>query len=127
MHQLAQECLDYEGELVFQTGPEPVKDVSISEAVKYIVGYTAGCDFSAREGIILQRLHFCFGKSFDHFSPVGPVLVHPSVAGNPPKLSLKTILSGNIVQDGNTDKMLFDCAKILSFMSSGEFSNISNQ
>ncbi|OCK74433.1 hypothetical protein K432DRAFT_310707 [Lepidopterella palustris CBS 459.81] len=119
VHQLGQEHLDYEGELVFQTGPEPVKNVSEADARNHIIGYTSGCDFTARDGKVLKLMNFCFGKSFDGFSPVGPVLVHPSVVGDPLELSLETRLNGEVVQRGNTADMISSCAKLLSVMSSG--------
>jgi len=118
-YKVQQECLDYEGELVFQTGPRPLKDISVEEAKKNIVGFTAGCDFSPRPGKILGRMNYIFSKAFDNFTPAGPVLVHPSVVGELPELSLTTKWNGKVVQSDNSRNMIFNVAQILSSMSTG--------
>ncbi|EXJ67394.1 uncharacterized protein A1O5_09407 [Cladophialophora psammophila CBS 110553] len=118
-YKVQQECLDYEGEMVFQTGSRPLKDISVEEAAKNIVGFTTGCDFSPRPGKILGRMNFIFSKAFDNWTPAGPVLVHPSVVGNPPKLELTTKWNGEVVQHDNTENMIFTVAQILSSMSIG--------
>ncbi|KAK5216059.1 hypothetical protein LTR72_010935 [Exophiala xenobiotica] len=118
-YKVQQECLDYEGELVFQTGSRPLKDISVEEAKKHIVGFTAGCDFSPRPGKILGRMNYIFSKAFDDWTPVGPVLVHPSVVGVLPELDLTTKWNGKMVQSDNTRNMIFNCAQILSSMSTG--------
>ena len=118
-YKVQQECLDYEGELVFQTGSRPLKDISVEEAKKHILGFTAGCDFSPRPGKVLGRMNYIFSKAFDDWTPVGPVLVHPSVVGVLPELDLTTKWNGKMVQSDNTRNMIFNCAQILSSMSTG--------
>lgn len=118
-YKVQQECLDYEGELVFQTGPRPLKDISVEEAEKNIVGFTVGCDFSPRPGEVLGKMNYIFSKAFDNFTPAGPVLVHPSVVGIRPELDLTTKWNGKIVQSDNSRNMIFSVAEILSSMSTG--------
>ena len=43
----------------------------------------------------------CFGKGFDNFCPIGPVLVRTSEL-DPDKVQLKGTLSGEVMQDENT-------------------------
>jgi 2-keto-4-pentenoate hydratase/2-oxohepta-3-ene-1,7-dioic acid hydratase in catechol pathway len=50
---------------------------------------------------------------------MGPVLVSPSVIPDPQKLKIKTIHNGQVVQDGNTDDMIFDIKKQISYLSQG--------
>jgi hypothetical protein len=120
-YKVQQECLDYEGELVFQTGSRPLKDISVEEAKKNIVGFTAGCDFSPRPGKVLGRMNYIFSKAFDNFTPAGPVLVHPRVVGELPEVDLTTKWNGKIVQSDNSRNMIFNVAQILSSMSTGKF------
>ena len=118
-YRVQQECLDYEGELVFQTGSRPLKDISVEEAKKHIVGFTTGCDFSPRPGKVLGRMNYIFSKAFDDWTPVGPVLVHPNVVGVLPELDLTTKWNGKVVQSDNTRNMIFNIAQIISSMSTG--------
>ena len=118
-YKVQQECLDYEGELVFQTGPRPLKDISVEEAKRNIIGVTAGCDFSPRPGKVLGRMNYIFSKAFDNFTPAGPVLVHPSVVGELPELGITTRWNGKVVQSDNSRNMIFNVAQILSSMSTG--------
>jgi len=90
--------------LVFQTGPRPLKDISVEQAKKEIIGFTVGCDYSPRPGKVLGRMNFIFSKAFDNWTPAGPVLVSPSVVGELPELDLKTWWNGKL---GNNSISLF--------------------
>jgi len=118
-YKVQQECLDYEGELVFQTGSRPLKDISVEEAKKHIIGFTAGIDFSPRPGKVLGRMNYIFSKAFDTWTPAGPILVNPSVVGVVPELDLQTKWNGEVVQSDNSRNMIFNVAEILSAMSVG--------
>jgi len=118
-YKVQQECLDYEGELVFQTGSRPLKDISVEEAKKHIIGYTAGIDFSPRPGKVLGKMNYIFSKGFDDWTPTGPILVNPSVVGHTPTLDLSTKWNGKVVQSDNSRNMIFNPAEILSAMSVG--------
>jgi 2-keto-4-pentenoate hydratase/2-oxohepta-3-ene-1,7-dioic acid hydratase in catechol pathway len=118
-YKVQQECLDYECELVFQTGSRPLKDISVEEAKKHIIGFAAGCDFSPRPGKVLGRMNYIFSKAFDNWTPVGPVLVNPSVTGVLPELDISTKWNGKEVQKDNSRNMIFNVAEILSAMSVG--------
>ncbi|KAM5359771.1 hypothetical protein ACJZ2D_014204 [Fusarium nematophilum] len=118
-YKVQQECLDYEGEMVFQTGSAPLKDISVEEAKRHIIGFAAGCDFSPRPGKVLGKINFIFSKGFDNWTPVGPVLVNPSVVGVLPKSELTTKWNGKVVQKDKTENMIFNVAEILSAMSIG--------
>lgn len=119
VYKVQQECLDYEGELVFQTDRFPLKDISVEEAKKHIIGFAVGSDFSPRPGKVLGRMNYIYSKAFDDWTPVGPVLVNPSVVGALPTLDLKTTVNGQVEQSSNTSNMIFNVAEILSNMSVG--------
>jgi len=118
-YKVQQECLDYEGELVFQTGSRPLKNITVEEAKKEIIGFTTGCDFSPRPGKVLGKMNYIFSKAFDEWTPAGPVLVNPSVVGVLPELDLTTKWNGKVVQSDNSRNMSFNVAQILAAMSVG--------
>ena len=60
---------------------------------------------------------WCFGKSFDTFTPLGPVIATKAEIPDPQTLNVKTTIDGEVLQDSNTDDMVFSCAKIISFLS----------
>ena len=109
--------VDYECELAVVIGRE-ARNVSESEALSYIFGYTAANDVSARrwqrEGGGGQWIR---GKSFDTFCPLGPAIVTADELGDPQTLSIKTILNGQTMQNHTTGDMIFSVAKLVSFLS----------
>lgn len=106
---------DYEVELVIVFG-KTCRDVSEEEALDYVAGYCTGNDFSARD---LQRLtgQFMIGKCCDGFAPLGPHLVTSDLVGDPNNLRLETRVNGEQRQDWNTNDMIFNCKKLISFAS----------
>jgi len=60
---------------------------------------------------------WCRGKTFDTFCPLGPVLVTSDEITNPNSLGIKTILNGDVMQDWNTDDMIFDVPTLIEFLS----------
>jgi len=119
VYPIQQDCLDYEGELIVVCGYEPFKDISVEEAKKQIIGYSVGNDFSPRPGPKLGQMNYIWSKSFDKFTPVGPVLVSADVLGVPPSVDLTTRVSGRVVQHDNTKNMTFNVAEIVSALSTG--------
>lgn len=108
------EQIDYECELVIIMG-ETAQDVSEEEALDYVFGYTIGNDLSVRD-LQFRSGQWLLGKTPDKFAPIGPVVV-TSDSINPNQLNISTTRNGKIVQQSNTDKMIFNCAKIISYVS----------
>lgn len=109
--------VDWEVELAIVIGRR-CKNVSEAEALSYVAGYTVANDVSGRLWQIEKGGgQWCFGKSFDTFTPLGPVLVTPTAIPDPQSLKLKTTVNGEVVQDSDTSDMVFGCAKIISFLS----------
>ena len=100
------------------------KDVAEAEALDYIAAYTAGNDISSRK---LQRdpnfagriPQWGFSKGFDTFAPLGPCLVNSALIDDPAKLELKTIINGEIRQHEMVADLLFGCAYLISYLSTG--------
>ena len=114
---LKSDQVDYEGELVAVIG-KACKNVSRQSALDYVFGYCCGNDVSARDWQ-LQRGggQWCRGKTFDTFAPLGPCLITKDEIPNPNHLRLQTILNEEIVQDGNTNDMIFDVPSLIEFLS----------
>jgi 2-keto-4-pentenoate hydratase/2-oxohepta-3-ene-1,7-dioic acid hydratase in catechol pathway len=116
MH-LRSDEVDYECELAVVIG-RACKNVSRQNALDYVLGYMCGNDVSARDWQIKRSGgQWCRGKSFDTFSPLGPVLVMRDEIPNPNNLKIRTILSGQIMQDWNTNDMIFDVPTLIEFLS----------
>ena len=109
--------VDYECELVVVIGRE-CKDVSRSEALNYVAGYTGGNDVSARDWQLKWGgSQWCRGKSFDTFAPIGPCLVTKEELPDPSGLRIQTVLNGRVMQDANTRDMIFDVPALIEFLS----------
>ena len=109
--------VDYECELAVVIG-KPCKNVSRCEALDYVLGYTCANDVSARDWQIKWGgSQWCRGKTFDTFCPLGPWIVTVDELADPNRLGIRTVLNGQIMQDWNTDDMIFDVATLIEFLS----------
>lgn len=109
--------VDYEGELAVVIG-RACRDVSREEALSHVAGYACANDVTARDWQLkLGGTQWCRGKGFDTFLPLGPHLVTPDEIPNPNELQLRTWLNGDLVQDWNTNDMVFDVPAIIEFLS----------
>jgi 2-keto-4-pentenoate hydratase/2-oxohepta-3-ene-1,7-dioic acid hydratase in catechol pathway len=109
------EQLDYEAELAIVIGRE-AKDIPISEAPKYVFGYTILNDVSARD-FQFKGSQWTPGKSFDTFAPIGPCITTSKQLPNASNLSIKTWVNGELRQNGNTQDMIFSISEIIYHMS----------
>ncbi len=109
--------VDFECELAVVIG-RACKNVRREEALDYVLGYMCANDVSARdwqkEGGGSQ---WCRGKSFDTFCPLGPVLVTADEIPDPGALRIRTIVSGEVMQDCATSDMIFDVPALIEFLS----------
>jgi 2-keto-4-pentenoate hydratase/2-oxohepta-3-ene-1,7-dioic acid hydratase in catechol pathway len=108
-----QEC-DYEGELGVVIGTT-VRRVSRENAFEAVAGYVVANDVTARD---LQRSdrQFTRGKSPDTFCPVGP-MVPASMVPDPHALPIRTVVSGETLQDSSTANLIFGIDEIISYAS----------
>lgn len=114
---LRSDKVDYECELAVVIG-KPCKNVRKSEALDYVLGYTCANDVSARDWQIeWGGGQWCRGKSFDTFCPLGPAVVTRDEIPNPNALKIKTTLNGQVMQDWNTEDMIFDVPTLIEFLS----------
>ena len=111
--------VDYEAELAVVIGRE-AKDVKEADALQYVLGYCIANDVTARRwqgkkggGQWLR------GKSFDTFLPLGPYLTPAAAVPDPQNLAIRTLVNGELVQDGNTRSMIASVARLIAFISQG--------
>lgn len=107
--------LDYEVELAVIIG-ERMRKTPEGDVMDRLAGYTILHDVSARD-VQFTDNQITLGKNFDTFSPVGPCLVTTDEITNPAKLSLRTYLNGQLMQDGSTTDWVFTLPYLLSFLS----------
>ncbi len=111
------ERVDYEAELAVIIGKR-AKNVPVDQAREYIFGYTCANDVSARDWQIeKQKKQWCRGKSFDTFCPLGPWIVTADELPEPNNLGIRAILNGEILQDSNTNEMIFHIPTLISDLS----------
>lgn len=104
--------LQFEGELAVVIG-STMRDVTPDVALDHVLGYTCAVDVTARDK---QRadLQWVRGKSADAFCPVGPWL---ETDLDPADLSVRTVVNGEVKQDGRTSDMIFPVADVLAYIS----------
>lgn len=102
----------HEPELCFVI-KRPARNVSVTQADDYILGYTAGNDITC-DNVHERDNHLARSKSFDTWSPAGPVLVTDLDTHD---LAIKLWVNGQIAVDERTSDMVWDCARILSEIS----------
>lgn len=109
--------VDYECELAVVIG-RACKNVSRANALDFVLGYTCCNDVSARDWQLKRGGgQWCRGKTYDTFSPLGPALVTRDEIPNPNTLKIRTILNGQVMQDWNTNDMIFDVSSLIEFLS----------
>jgi 2-keto-4-pentenoate hydratase/2-oxohepta-3-ene-1,7-dioic acid hydratase in catechol pathway len=107
--------LDWEIELGVVIG-EVAKNVSEEAALDYVAGYCVVNDVSERafQG---QSSQWDKGKGCDSFGPTGPWVVTKDEIADPQALAMKLTVNGKIMQNGNTETMIFGVRQIVSYVS----------
>ena len=105
--------LYYEGELAIVIARRACR-VPLSEARRYVLGYTCMNDVTAGDLQSRDR-EFTRSKSFDTFAPLGPVI--ETAIENPDTLALTTRHNGKLRQDANTSDLIFKTDFLISFIS----------
>lgn len=109
--------IDYETELVIVFGRE-CKGATRDDAWSFLAGVTCGQDISDRGEQFRPPLkQFTIAKSYDTFGPTGPYLVTPDELANPDALALKGVVSGEVMQEANTDDLIFDVPELVVWLS----------
>jgi 2-keto-4-pentenoate hydratase/2-oxohepta-3-ene-1,7-dioic acid hydratase in catechol pathway len=107
---------DWEVELAVVIGKK-ASYVSEENAMDYVVGYVLHNDVSERAFQLERGGTWDKGKGCDTFAPMGPWLVTKDEISNPHNLRLWLKLNGKIMQDGNTDDLIFNIPQLISYTS----------
>lgn len=107
------ERVDHEAELGVVIG-RTMQRVPAEDALKYVLGYTAVNDVTARD---FQKADgvFARAKGFDGFCPLGPVV---ATGLDPRDLAVRCWVDGELRQDGRSSDLIFDVPAVLAFISS---------
>ena len=107
---------DWEVELGFVIGKK-ASYVSESEALEYVLGFFLVNDVSEREFQKNKGLTWDKGKGFDTFGPIGPFILTKDELPDYQKLNMYLDVNGKRMQKGNTEHMIFNVKKLVSYMS----------
>jgi 2-keto-4-pentenoate hydratase/2-oxohepta-3-ene-1,7-dioic acid hydratase in catechol pathway len=107
---------DWEVELAIIIGTR-ARYVPATKALDYVAGYAVCNDVSEREFQLERGPQWDKGKGCDTFGPIGPWLVTADEIPNVQRLAMWLDVNGERMQTGNTKTMIFNCAKLVSYVS----------
>lgn len=97
--------------------------ISQTQAYEYVAGYTIANDYAFREYLENFYRPNLRVKSRDLSTPLGPWLVDVADIADPMNLNLRTLVNGEVVQQGNTHDMINSISAIIEYLS--EFMTLS--
>jgi acylpyruvate hydrolase len=106
---------DYEGELAVVIGKRG-RNIPEAEALDHVAGYMPLNDVSARDWQS-RTSQWVLGKTPDTFCPMGPALVTADEIPDAQNLRIRTVIGGEVLQDGHTSLMIFSIARLIWDMS----------
>jgi 2-keto-4-pentenoate hydratase/2-oxohepta-3-ene-1,7-dioic acid hydratase in catechol pathway len=107
--------VDSEAELAVEIGRRGHR-IPAAEALDHVRGYRVANDVSARN-IQYAESQWTRAKGFDTFCPLSTELVPVSELGDGRGLRVVQRLNGEVLQDGNTDDLIFDVPFLIAFIS----------
>ena len=107
---------DWEVELGFVIGKKALY-VHEEQALDHILGFFLVNDVSERNFQKNKGLTWDKGKGFDTFGPIGPYILTKDELPDYQKLNMFLEVNGKRMQTGNTEKMIFNVKKLVSYMS----------
>ncbi|HEX29953.1 TPA: FAA hydrolase family protein [Candidatus Poribacteria bacterium] len=117
--------IDWEAELGVVIGRRG-KFISAEEAYDYVFGYTIVNDVSERRLKVPKErepregdrwFDWLNGKWFDTFAPMGPWIVTKDEIPDPHSLRISLTVNGEVMQDSNTNHMIFTVPELIQFIS----------
>jgi 2-keto-4-pentenoate hydratase/2-oxohepta-3-ene-1,7-dioic acid hydratase in catechol pathway len=110
-------AFDYEGEMVAVLG-KGGRHIDAAGAAACVMGYSVANEGSIRDYQLKKGPQWTMGKNFSRSGAMGPALVTADEL--PPLglgLAISTRLNGETVQSSNTRHLIFDIARIVSYLS----------
>jgi len=122
------DMVDWEGEFTVVIGKAGHR-IPAARALDHVAGYTLVNDVSARDwvapifsstgvmGPIHAWEHNLLGKMMPTFCPMGPCLATKEEIPDPANVKIQTRLNGQVMQDANTDDLVFSVVKLIEYYS----------
>ena len=122
------DMVDWEGEFTVVIGKAGHR-IPAAKALDHVAGYTLVNDVSARNwvsaifsssgimGPIHAWEHNLLGKMMPTFCPMGPCIATKDEVPDPDDVKIVTRLNGQVMQDANTDDLVFSVAKLIEYYS----------
>lgn len=107
---------DWEVELAVVIGKK-ASYVEEKNALDYVAGFCLHNDYSEREYQLERNGQWVKGKSCDTFAPMGPYIATTDELPNYNKLHMWLKVNGQMMQDNNTDDMIFEVPFLVSYIS----------
>jgi 5-oxopent-3-ene-1,2,5-tricarboxylate decarboxylase/2-hydroxyhepta-2,4-diene-1,7-dioate isomerase len=108
--------MHYECELAVVIGRHG-RDIPKARAYDYVAGYTVANDYAIRDYLENYYRPNLRVKSRDGCTPLGPWLVDRQDVADPMHLALRTLINGEVAQQGNTRDMVFDVPYLIEYLS----------
>jgi len=122
------DMVDWEGEFTVVIGKAGHR-IPAAKALDHVAGYTIVNDVSARDwvaaifsstgimGPIHAWEHNLLGKQMPTFCPMGPCIATKDEVPDPDDVKIVTRLNGQVMQDANTDDLVFSVVKLIEYYS----------
>jgi len=122
------DMVDWEGEFTVVIGKGGYR-IPAAKALDHVAGYTIVNDVSARNwvapifsstgimGPIHAWEHNLLGKQMPTFCPMGPCIATRDEVPDPDDVKIVTRLNGQVMQDANTDDLVFSVVKLIEYYS----------
>ncbi len=122
------EMLDWEGEFCVVIGSR-CHNVSVVDALDYIIGYTLLNDISAREYVLpfvkstgpaptaQAWERNVLGKNYPGFAPIGPFIATKDEFSIPFKYHMETLVNAEVMQSSTHEDLVFGPAEMVSYFS----------
>lgn len=107
---------DYEGEMAVIIG-KPGRHIAQADALGHIAGFSCYNDGSVRD--FQRHTHqYMPGKNFTATGAFGPWMVTSDEIADHTRLTLTTRLNGQVLQQADTDQMIFNVPFLIEYISS---------
>jgi 5-oxopent-3-ene-1,2,5-tricarboxylate decarboxylase/2-hydroxyhepta-2,4-diene-1,7-dioate isomerase len=109
--------MHYECELAVVIGLT-AKNVRAADAMKHVAGYTVCNDYAIRDYLENWYRPNLRVKNRDGGTVLGPWFVNAEDVADPHNLTLRTLVNGQITQEGTTSNMVNDIPALIEYLSS---------
>ena len=109
--------MHYECELAVVIG-KTARNVKKADAYDFIAGYTVANDYAIRDYLENYYRPNLRVKNRDTCTVLGPWFVDAADVPDPHQLALRTLVNGQVMQQGNTNDMIADIPELIEYLSS---------